>query len=151
MTWGPQYKTFKLFATSDCDTLKNAVPAAKAVGAKIWAGVWAVDVNKFTAEKNALEYAIRTWGSDWLAGINVGSESLYRKEITGHDLAQQIYDVKGMVQLSLGAPSVPVGCADTWTMWVHPNSTEVREAVDVSTPRNLPGEEEELLAKKKKD
>lgn len=136
MAWsngGNKYDTFKLFATSDCDTLKNAVPAAIAVKAKLWAGVWAVDVNKFTAEKNALEAAIREHGHDWLAGINVGSESLYRKEITGHDLAQQIYDVKGMVQISLGAPSVPVGCADTWTMWVHPNSTEVREAVDVST------------------
>lgn len=137
MAWsnnGVRYDTFKLFATSDCDTLLNAVPAAIAVRAKIWAGVWAVDVNKFTAEKKALEDAIRAYGHDWLAGINVGSESLYRKEITGHDLAQQIYDVKGMVQISLGAPSVPVGCADTWTMWVHPNSTEVREAVDVSIP-----------------
>lgn len=136
MAWskgGVEYNTFKLFATSDCDTLKNAVPAAIALKAKIWAGVWAVDANKFTAEKNALEAAIRTYGHEWLAGINVGSESLYRKEITDHALAQQIYDVKGMVQISLGAPSVPVGCADTWTMWVHPNSTEVREAVDVST------------------
>lgn len=137
MAWsnnGVRYDTFKLFATSDCDTLLNAVPAAIAVRAKIWAGVWAVDANKFTVEKKALEDAIMANGHDWLAGINVGSESLYRKEITGHDLAQQIYDVKGMVQISLGAPSVPVGCADTWTMWVHPNSTEVREAVDVSIP-----------------
>lgn len=142
MSWsngGNRYDTFKLFSTNDCDTIKNAVPAAQAVGAKIWAGVWAVDAAKFTAEKNALEAAIRAHGSEWLAGVNVGSESLYRKEITGEQLAQQIYDVKGMVQISLGASSVPVGCADTWTMWVHPNSTAVREAVDVRTiPKNPP-------------
>lgn len=69
----------------------QAVPAAIAENVKIWAGVWAVDDAKFTREKAALEFAIRTYGSAWLAGINVGSESLYRNEIDPNNLAIKIY------------------------------------------------------------
>lgn len=29
-------------------------------------------------------------------------------------------DVKGMVQVALKSPQVPVGTADTWTSWVNP-------------------------------
>lgn len=92
--------------------------------------MWAVDVNKFNAEKGALEYAMQQWGTDWLAGVNVGSESLYRKEITPLDLAIQIWDVKGMVNEAYKA-GVPVGCADTWTSWVDGNNAIVIEASDV--------------------
>lgn len=41
-------------------------------------------------------------------------------------------DVKGMVQIALGAPQVPVGCADTWTAWERGSSKPVVDAVDVS-------------------
>jgi exo-beta-1,3-glucanase (GH17 family) len=82
--------------------------------------VWNVDDAKFAAEKAALEAMLKAYPdtSKWLKGINVGSESLYRKEITADKLAQQIYDVKGMVQIAYGASSVPVGTADTWNQWV---------------------------------
>lgn len=136
MSWGP-YKTFKFFSTNDCDTLKNAVPAALATGAKIWACVWPTDNDKYNAEKSALEYALKTWGSDWLVGINVGSEALYRNDTTPQALAQQIYDVKGMVQIAYGAKTVPVGCADTWTMWVDGRNAPVIEASDVSIPISI--------------
>lgn len=111
----------------------NAVPAALAAGVKLWVGVWEVDENKFNAEKGALEAAMRQYTppSNWLAGVNVGSEALYRKEISASDLAQKIYDVKGMVQLSLGAPNAPVGCADTWTSWVDGANAPVIAASDV--------------------
>jgi len=128
-----KFNVAKLFATSDCNALINAVPAARATGFKLWVGVWNVDDAKFGREKAALEQAIKKWPdtTTWLKGINVGSESLYRKDITAAKLAQQIYDVKGMVQKSLKSPHVPVGTADTWTSWVNGANAPVIKACDV--------------------
>ena len=74
----------------------------------------------------------------WLAGINVGSESLYRKEIDPNLLAQRIYDVKGMVQIAYKATNVPVGCADTWTAWVDGANKPVITASDVIVVNAFP-------------
>lgn len=132
------FDTIKIYSTSDCNALLTAVPAAQAAGVKLWAGVWEIDQTKFDNEKAALESAIRQYGHDWLAGVNVGSEALYRKEITASDLATKIYDVKGMVQQSLGASNVPVGCADTWNSWVDGANAAVIAAVDVVMMNGFP-------------
>ncbi|CUS14357.1 unnamed protein product [Tuber aestivum] len=137
-SWNSEFTAVKLFSTADCWALANAVPAAKTTGLKIWAGVWAVDRAKFEREKGALEQAIKDHGTDWLAGINVGSESLYRKEIHPGVLAEQIWDVKGMVQTSLGAPHIAVGSADTWTSWVDGNNADVVRACDVIVMNAFP-------------
>jgi len=137
-SWDPAFNTVKLFSTADCWALANAVPAAKATGMKIWAGIWAIDDNKFNNEKAALEQAFRDHGADWLAGINVGSESLYRKEIQPWRLAEEIYDVKGMVQVAYGYSHIPVGSADTWTSWVDGANNAVIDAVDVVLMNGFP-------------
>ena len=56
-------------------------------------GVWNVPEEKFNAEKAALETVLKQHPdtTKWLAGINVGSESLYRKEVKPWRLAEQIY------------------------------------------------------------
>ncbi|RPA85053.1 glycoside hydrolase [Ascobolus immersus RN42] len=135
-----QWDHVKLFTTNDCNALDHAVPAALKVGMKIWAGVWAHDGNKFNAEKGALESAIKKYGdaTKWLAGINVGSESLYRKEMPAWTLAERIYDVKGMVQIAYGLKTIPVGTADTWTSWEHPDNKPVIDAVDVVLMNGFP-------------
>ncbi|KAF8251007.1 glycoside hydrolase [Wilcoxina mikolae CBS 423.85] len=134
------FNTVKMFSTADCNALMQVVPAAIATGTKLWVGVWNVDDAKFGREKAALEQAMRQWPdtSKWLKGINVGSESLYRKEITAKKLAGQIKDVKGMVQVALKAPNVPVGTADTWTSWVDPANKEVIDACDVVLMNGFP-------------
>jgi glucan endo-1,3-beta-D-glucosidase/glucan 1,3-beta-glucosidase len=137
-SWNPEFTAIKLFSTTDCSTLANAVPAAKATGLKIWAGVWAVDKEKFGREKAGLEQAIRDHGTEWLVGVNVGSESLYRKEIHPGVLAEQIWDVKGMVQTALGASHIPVGSADTWTSWVDGANVDVIKACDVIVMNAFP-------------
>jgi len=128
----------KIFTTSDCNALANAIPAAKATGLKIWAGLWTFPEEKFKQEKAALEAAIRQQGTGWLAGVSVGSESMYRKEYPGWKVADMIYDVKGMVQGSLGAPNVPVGTADTWTSWVDGQYAQVITACDVILMNGFP-------------
>jgi len=134
----PNFNTIKLFTTATCDALMLAAPAAIAENIKIWAGVWAVDTANFEREKAALEMAIRTYGAGWLRGVNVGSESLYRKEIDPYVLANQVYDVKGMVHIALGAPEVPIGVADTWTAWEEGATEPVVDAVDVILMNGFP-------------
>jgi len=121
----------KTFSTSDCNNLDNLIPAAKETKTMIWAGVWAVDDAKFAAEKAALWKALQAHGSDWLLGINVGSESLYRKEIKPEVLAERIYDVKGLVQIAGKFDKIPVGCADTWSSWEDGANQPVAKASDV--------------------
>lgn len=109
------FKDVRLFASSDCNTLTNAVPAAIATGTKILAGVWTEDDAHYAAEKLALEAAINAHGSDWLIAVSVGSEDLYRGDMDAGTLARKINDVRNMLShLGVGRQ---VGHTDTWTAW----------------------------------
>ena len=118
----------RLYASSDCNTLANAVPAAISTNTKILVGVWTEDAAHYTAEKNALSAAINAHGHDWIIAISVGSEDLYRKDTTASALATQIYDVRGMVR-ALGVTQ-DVGHVDTWTMWIADANKAVITACD---------------------
>jgi len=139
---GPKatFNTIKLFSTSDCDALANAVPAALAAGVKLWVGVWNFDDAKFGREKAALMSQLGKTGdhTKWLAGINVGSESLYRKEVSAQKLAGQIYDVRGLVHEKYKLTSIPIGTADTWTSWVDNANKDVITACDVVLMNGFP-------------
>lgn len=125
----PQHITsVRLYASSDCNTLANAVPAAKNTGVQILVGVWAEDNNHFNAEKQALLNAISAHGKDWILAISVGSEDLYRKDTDANTLANKIYDVRGMVR-SVGVQA-EVGHVDTWNAWVDGANAAVIKASD---------------------
>lgn len=132
------FASVRLYASSDCNTLANAVPAALATQTYILAGVWATDADHYNAEKQALLSAIQQYGYSWLIGVSVGSEDLYRaqylgtNEITPSGLAQQIYDVRGMLTtVGINEDSnIPVGHVDTWTSWVDDQNIPVIQAAD---------------------
>ncbi|KAF2224212.1 putative glucan 1,3-beta-glucosidase, partial [Elsinoe ampelina] len=124
---GP-FNTARLYASSDCNTLANAVPAALATKTRILVGVWTQDDNHFNAEKQALLAAIQAYGSSWMLAVSVGSEDLYRKEADPNIIAQKIYDVRGMIRAQ--GVNVPVGHVDTWTAWVDPVNDVVTTACD---------------------
>lgn len=127
-----QQLAVRLFASSDCNTIANVVRPAIDNNVKILAGVWTEDWAHFDREKNALNAAVTQFGCDWLAGVSVGSEDLYRKETVASTLAMQIYDVRGMVRQYGGScAQVPVGHTDTWTAWVDPANQDVINAVDM--------------------
>jgi exo-beta-1,3-glucanase (GH17 family) len=121
------FNTVRLYASSDCNTLANAVPAAISTGTKILVGVWAEDETHYTAEKAALEAAIKAHGSNWILAVSVGSEDLYRGDTTASTLAGQIYDVRGMIHQW---NNKKVGHVDTWTAWVDSANDEVITACD---------------------
>lgn len=129
-----KFNSIKIFSTSDCNALANAVPAAIATNTTIWAGIWPSTKLKFDAEKAALEVQLKKYmktGNKWLRGVNVGSEALYRKEIDPNLLAKYIYDVKGMTQIAYKATHAPVGSADTWNVWADGRNKPVIDACDV--------------------
>ncbi len=121
------FKTVRLYASSDCNTLEYAVPAALSTGTKILVGIWAEDEAHYTAEKNALQAAVEAHGTSWIWAVSVGSEDLYRGDTTASTLAGQIYDVRGMVHQWV---DVKVGHVDTWTAWVDSANAEVITASD---------------------
>lgn len=118
----------RLYASSDCNTLEYAVPAALTTGTKILVGIWTEDSAHYSAEKAALESAISAHGIDWILAISVGSEDLYRAEATADTLAQQIYDIRGMVR-ALGV-TAEVGHVDTYTAWIDSANDAVITACD---------------------
>lgn len=125
----PQHFTsVRLYASSDCGTLANAVPAAINTGTQLLVGVWTEDSNHFGLEKQALLDAISAHGSDWMIAVSVGSEDLYRGDTSASTLAQQIYDVRGMIN-SVGVQK-EVGHVDTWTAWVDGANADVIRAAD---------------------
>ncbi|PSK42417.1 hypothetical protein B9Z65_4331 [Elsinoe australis] len=122
------FNTARLYASSDCNTLANAVPAAISTNTKLLVGVWTQDDNHYGAEKQALLSAIQTYGSSWMLAVSVGSEDLYRKEADPNTIAQKIYDVRGMIRAQ--GVQVPVGHVDTWTAWVDGANDVVTQASD---------------------
>ncbi|SMQ48864.1 unnamed protein product [Zymoseptoria tritici ST99CH_1A5] len=118
----------RLFASSDCNTLDNAVPAALNTGTKLLVGLWTQNEDHFTAEKHALESNIKAHGSDWILACAAGSEDIYRGGLDINRLAEQIYDVRGMIR-ALGS-NAPVGHVDTWNAWVNPGTDVVTKACD---------------------
>jgi len=111
------FNVARVFASSDCNTLANAVPAALNTGVKLLAGIWTQDDAHFGREKQAMLDAMARWPGceNWLVGVSVGSEDLYRKEVPAWQIVQKVYDVRGMLR-SKGCGSW-VGHVDTWTAW----------------------------------
>lgn len=123
------FTSARLYASSDCDTLANAVPAAISTGTTLLVGIWTEDDTHYEAEKQALLTAIQQYGHDWIIAVSVGSEDLYRGDTSASTLASQINDVRGMMW-GLGASNIEIGHVDTWTAWVDTANTAVIEACD---------------------
>ncbi|PUU73678.1 glycoside hydrolase superfamily [Tuber borchii] len=107
----------RVYATSDCDTMQNLMPAVKDKGFKVVLGVWPNDDAHFKLEIDTLKKFIPLYGTENIRAITVGSEHLYRKEFTGQQLAEKIKEVKKVLK-ELGADSLPVGFADSWNMLI---------------------------------
>lgn len=118
----------RLFTSSHCNTLVNAVPAAIKTNISLLVGIWTEDSFYFNAEKAALLQAIEEYGSDWLHATNVGSENLQRNGTTPQVLANQIHDVRNVL-MEVGVHK-PVGHVDTWAAWADPANEAVVDAVD---------------------
>lgn len=125
----------KTYAVSDCNTLQNLGPAAEAAGFKVMFGIWPTDSAHFQDEQNALKQYLPNISKDTVKVFLVGSEALYRKDMTASDLADAINTIKTLLKSikdkngnSYG--DVPVGTVDSWNVLVDGASTAAIKAAD---------------------
>lgn len=128
--------TIRVYAASDCNTLANLAPALAAKNFKAFLGIWPNDDAHYEAEKAAVKTYLPTMSISNVVAFTVGSEALYRKDMTASELADKITDFKNFVKdikdkdgNSYG--SIPVGTADSWNILVDGGSTPAIQAADI--------------------
>ncbi|EGW35407.1 uncharacterized protein SPAPADRAFT_58624 [Spathaspora passalidarum NRRL Y-27907] len=126
----------KTYAVSDCNTLQNLGPAAEAEGFQLMLGIWPTDDAHFAAEKQALTTYLPTISASTIKIFLVGSEALYREDLTADQLAEKIGEIRDLVKTikdkngnSYG--SVPVGTVDSWNVLVDGAAQPAIQGADV--------------------
>lgn len=101
----------RTYALSDCD-VTPVLKAAKDVGMTVWLGVWvSADSSVYDSEVAALKKLIQAKLIDSnVVGFNVGSEAVYRKDITAEKAIEYLKDFKSV--LSKNKISAPVAITD---------------------------------------
>ncbi|KAF3910204.1 hypothetical protein ABW21_db0201929 [Orbilia brochopaga] len=133
------FNIVKVYTTSQCSCLANALSAARQVGGiKIWAGIWTTPVATYNSDKNEVANQIRGANGNLIAGVSVGSEELFRGTLSAATLAGYIWDVKGMVQNSYGKTNIPVGTSDGISPLLNGANQAVLDASDVMMVTDYP-------------
>lgn len=135
--------TVKVYAVSDCGALGNMGVALEQAGFTAFLGVWPTDEGHYAAEKAALWAYLPRLSVKSIRGITVGSETLYRKEMTAEQLADKIKEIKGMLRGMKDKDgklwsSVPVGTVDSWNVIVDGASVPVIRAADLMMVNAFP-------------
>lgn len=125
----------KTYAVSDCNTLQNLGPAAEEAGFQLMLGIWPNDDAHFQAEKDALKTYLPTISVNTIKVFTVGSEALYRQDLTSDQLAEKILEIKQLVSTindknGKSYSSVPVGTVDSWNVLVDGASTSTIKEAD---------------------
>ncbi|KAK9459779.1 glycoside hydrolase superfamily [Lipomyces oligophaga] len=123
--------TVRVYAASDCNTLENIIPALKEKNFKLVLGVWPTDDTHFSEEKTALSTYLPTIDASYIPTILVGSEALYRGDLTADELASDINAVRDLVHAIDGYDSVPIGTVDSWNVLVDGANVDAITASDV--------------------
>ncbi|KAG7193254.1 glycoside hydrolase 3 protein [Scheffersomyces spartinae] len=116
-------KIVKTYAVSDCNTLETIGPAAEKAGFQLMLGIWPTDDAHFQAEKNALTTYLPTISISTVKYFTVGSEAMYRGDLTGEGLAEKISEIKDLLKGikdkdGKSYSSVQVGTVDSWNVLV---------------------------------
>lgn len=122
-TYTTKVKTFSL---RDCRQAELILRAVRQIGGmKVSLGIWPTPESTFRAEKQELMRLNRTIGLNNVIAVSVGSEHLYRGDLTPRNLATKIYDVKGMLRGILRHPEIKITTADVYYELVEPVITAV--------------------------
>lgn len=113
----------KTYAVSDCNTLEILGPAAEDAGFQVMFGIWPNDDAHFAEEKQALQDYLPNISRDTVKVFTVGSEALYREDLTASDLADRISEVRDLLadikdKDGNSYSSIPVGFVDSWNVLV---------------------------------
>ncbi|RLN21150.1 hypothetical protein BBJ28_00019550 [Nothophytophthora sp. Chile5] len=101
----------RVYSLSDCD-VTHVLSAAKDLSMTVWLGVWVSDDSKvYDAEVAAFKELIAGgYIDDNIVGINVGSEAVYRGDITADQAIQYVTDFRKV--MAGNGISVPVSITD---------------------------------------
>lgn len=130
-----QSKIVKTYAVSDCNTLQNLGPAAEEAGFQVMFGIWPNDDAHFDEEKQALKDYLPNISVDTVKVFTVGSEALYREDLTADELAEKINDIKDTLKdikdkNGKSYSSVQVGTVDSWNVLVDGGAKPAIDAAD---------------------
>lgn len=93
----------KIFSLIDCNQGYNIINIANKLNLNVWLGLWVSnDTDIFIKEKAELINLINLnlINNSKILGINVGSESIYRKEITVNENINYMLDIKNLLLLN---------------------------------------------------
>ncbi|CAK4085165.1 unnamed protein product [Aphanomyces euteiches] len=90
----------RIYSLSDCNQGELVLNSAKKAGLKVWLGMWVTkDPASLQAEQNALQQLITKGLIDSnVIGLHVGSENLYRKDLTPDQAIAYFKQVKTFLQ-----------------------------------------------------
>ncbi|RLN86396.1 hypothetical protein BBJ28_00001896 [Nothophytophthora sp. Chile5] len=97
-------KTFadrvRIYSLVDCNQGEMVLPAAKAAGLKVHLGIWTTnDHNYLIQEKNKLAALVDAGlVDDNVIGLHVGSETVYRKEITADTAISYMNEIRSYLR-----------------------------------------------------
>lgn len=132
----PYSKIVRLYSASSCNSLKVMGAAAENAGFQVFVGIWPTDASTFQREQATLKSELPKLSVDTIKGITVGSESLYRKDLSVDDLAAAIITIKKLLKdikdkNGKSYESVPVGTVDSWNIMVDGATAPVIKAADM--------------------
>nr|AIG56146.1 secreted protein [Achlya hypogyna] len=125
----------RIYSLVDCNQGPMVLASAKKAGLKTWLGMWVTNQATFDAEMAVLKQMVNANSVDSsVVGIHVGSENLYRKDVTPEQAISFVTNVKSY--LTKQKVTIPVSVADIIdTLVQYPT---VLEAVDVIQANEFP-------------
>ncbi|KAG3117312.1 hypothetical protein PI124_g3416 [Phytophthora idaei] len=125
----------RTYSLSDCD-VTGVLKAAKDLSLTVWLGVWVSEDSKvYDAEVKAFKELISAGLIDSnVVGINVGSEAVYREDITAEQAIKYVTDFKKV--MSDNDISVPVSITDIIDTFVQ--YPDMLKAGDIVTINQFP-------------
>ncbi|KAG7038658.1 glycosyl hydrolase family 17 [Colletotrichum scovillei] len=114
----------RIYAADQCNTAQYILPAAKKEKFQVILGIWPDTEESYAADKAAILKHTPGY-EDQLYAITVGSESMYRGNFTGTELADKIKDMKK------AAPLFKIGTADSWNKYQDGTADAVIKEADI--------------------
>ncbi|KXH68078.1 glycosyl hydrolase family 17 [Colletotrichum salicis] len=114
----------RIYAADQCNTAQYILPAAKKEEFQVILGIWPDTEESYAADKAAILKHTPGY-EDQVYAITVGSESMYRGNFTGAELADKIKDMKK------AAPLFKIGTADSWNKYQDGTADAVIKNADI--------------------
>uniref|UniRef100_A0AAV1V4H0 glucan endo-1,3-beta-D-glucosidase n=1 Tax=Peronospora matthiolae TaxID=2874970 RepID=A0AAV1V4H0_9STRA len=135
LTLSVYMSSVRTYSLSDCD-VTSVLKAAKKMSITVWLGVWvSEDKEVYKAEVKAFEQLLRSGLIDSnVVGINVGSEAVYRNDITAEQSIEYVTQFKKVLaDNDIRVPISITDIADTFIQY-----PEMLKAGDIVTINQFP-------------